>query len=56
MRGVKFGRQLQYDKYQIEAIMRKTHEGEGYGAIAKSLWMKNAKVQMIALRETYQIE
>ena len=50
-RGVKLGRKRQFDQYQIAAIMKKRNEGEGYGAIAKSLGMKKSTVAMIIKRE-----
>ena len=50
-RGIKFGRKRQVDKYQIAEIMKKRNEGEGYGAIAKSLGMKKSTIQMIIKRE-----
>ena len=50
-RGVKFGRKRQFDQYQIAEIMKKRNQGEGYGAIAKSLGMKKSTVQMIVNRE-----
>ena len=50
-RGVKFGRKRQFDQYQIAEIMRKRDQGEGYGAIAKSLGMKKSTVAMIVKRE-----
>ena len=50
-RGVKFGRKRQFDQYQIAEIMKKRNQGEGYGAIAKSLGMKKSTIQMIVKRE-----
>ena len=36
-RGVKFGRKRMYDKHQIQEIMSKRNEGQGYGTIARAL-------------------
>ena len=46
-RGVKFGAKRKFDKFQIAEILKKRNEGEGYGAIAKSLGMKKSTIQMI---------
>ena len=50
-RGVKFGAKRKFDKFQIAEILKKRNEGEGYGAIAKSLGMKKSTIQMIIKRE-----
>ena len=50
-RGVKFGRKRTYDKYQIEEILSKRKEGQGYGTIARSMGMNRGTVQKIVNRE-----
>ena len=50
-RGVKFGRKRTYDKYQIEEILSKRKEGQGYGTIARSMGMHRGTVQKIINRE-----
>jgi len=50
-RGVKFGAKRKFDKYQIQEIMDKRKQGQGYGTIAKSLGMNRATVQKIVQRE-----
>ncbi len=50
-RGVKLGRKRQFDQYQIAEILKKRDQGEGYGAIAKSLGMNKSTVAMIIKRE-----
>jgi len=50
-RGVKFGAKRKFDKFQIAEILKKRNEGDGYGAIAKSLGMKKSTVAMIIKRE-----
>jgi len=50
-RGVKFGRKRTYDKYQIQEIIEKRKEGQGYGTIARSMGMNRGTVQKIVNRE-----
>ena len=50
-RGVKFGRKRTYDKYQIQEILDKRKEGQGYGTIARSMGMNRGTVQKIVNRE-----
>ncbi len=50
-RGVKFGAKRKFDKFQIQEIMNKRKQGEGYGTIAKSLGMNRSTVQKIVERE-----
>jgi DNA invertase Pin-like site-specific DNA recombinase len=50
-RGVKFGRKRTYDKYQIQEILEKRNEGQGYGTIARSMGMNRGTVQKIINRE-----
>ena len=51
-RGVKFGAKRKYDKHQVQEILRKRKEGEGYGTIARSLGMSRATIQTIVKRES----
>ena len=51
-RGVKFGAKRKYDKHQVQEILRKRKEGEGYGTIARSLGMSRATFQTIVKRES----
>ena len=46
-RGVKFGRKLTYTQFQVDEIMKKRMEGQGYGTICKSLGMSRSMVQRI---------
>ena len=50
-RGVKFGRKRIYDKHQIQEIMSKRNEGQGYGTIARALGMSRGTIQSIVKRE-----
>ena len=50
-RGVKFGRKRMYDKHQIQEIMSKRNEGQGYGTIARALGMSRGTIQSIVKRE-----
>ena len=50
-RGVKFGAKRKYDKHQVQEILKKKSEGEGYGTIARSLGMSRATIQTIVKRE-----
>ena len=50
-RGVKFGRKRGYDKHQIQEIMSKRKEGQGYGTIARALGMSRGTIQSIVKRE-----
>ena len=50
-RGVKFGAKRKFDKFQIQEIMDKRKQGQGYGTIAKSLGMNRSTVQKIVERE-----
>ena len=54
-RGVKFGRKRTYDKYQIEEILSKRKEGQGYGTIARSMGMHRGTVQKIINRENAMV-
>ena len=47
LRGVKFGRKLTYTRFQVDEIMKKRSEGQGYGTISKSLGMSRSMVQRI---------
>ena len=50
-RGVKFGAKRKYDKHQIQEILRKREEGEGYGTIGRAMGMSRATIQTIVKRE-----
>ena len=50
-RGVKFGAKRKYDKHQIQEIMSKRNEGQGYGTIARAMGMSRATIQSIVKRE-----
>ncbi len=50
-RGVKFGMKRKYDKHQIQEILSKREQGEGYGTIGRALGMSRATVQSIVKRE-----
>ena len=50
-RGVKFGMKRKYDKHQIQEIMSKRNEGQGYGTIGRAMGMSRATIQSIVKRE-----
>ena len=50
-RGVKFGKKRKYNQHQIQEIMKKRDQGEGYGTIARALGMSRATIQSIVKRE-----
>ena len=50
-RGVKFGAKRKYNQHQIQEIMSKRNEGQGYGTIARALGMSRASVVSIVKRE-----
>ena len=50
-RGVKFGAKRKYDKHQIQEIMSKRNEGQGYGTIGRAMGMSRATIQSIVKRE-----
>jgi len=50
-RGVKFGAKRKYNQHQIQEIMSKRNEGQGYGTIARALGMSRATIQTIVKRE-----
>ena len=50
-RGVKFGRKRSYDKHQVQEILNKRNEGQGYGTIARAMGMSRATIQSIVKRE-----
>ena len=55
-RGVKFGRKRMYDKHQIQEIMSKRNEGQGYGTIARALGMSRGTIQSIVKRELEEVK
>ena len=50
-RGVKFGMKRKYNQHQIDEIMRKREQGEGYGTIGRALGMSRSTVATIVKRE-----
>ena len=50
-RGVKFGAKRKYDKFQIQEILNKRNQGQGYGQIAKAMGMSRSTVSTIVKRE-----
>jgi len=50
-RKVKFGAKRKYDKHQIQEILSKRNEGQGYGTIARAMGMSRATIQSIVKRE-----
>ena len=50
-RGVKFGAKRKFDKHQVQEILKKKEQGEGYGTIARALGMSRSTVQTIVKRE-----
>ena len=50
-RGVKFGMKRKYNPHQIQEIMKKREQGEGYGTIARSLGMSRSTIASIVKRE-----
>ena len=50
-RGVKFGKKRKYNQHQIQEIMSKRNEGQGYGTIARALGMSRGTIQSIVKRE-----
>ena len=50
-RGVKFGAKRKYDKHQIQEIMSKRNEGQGYATIGRAMGMSRATIQSIVKRE-----
>ena len=55
-RKVKFGAKRKYDKHQIQEIMSKRNEGQGYGTIARAMGMSRATIQSIVKRELEVVE
>ena len=55
-RGVKFGRKRSYDKHQVQEILNKRNEGQGYGTIARAMGMSRATIQSIVKRELEVVE
>ena len=55
-RGVKFGRKRVYNKHQIQEIMSKRQEGQGYGTIARALGMSRGTIQSIVKRESEEVK
>ena len=49
--GVKFGAKRKFDKFQIQEIMNKREEGQGYGRIGKALGISRSTIQKIVERE-----
>ena len=54
-RGVKFGAKRKYDKHQIQEILRKREQGEGYGTIGRAMGMSRATIQTIVKRELVEV-
>ena len=50
-RKVKFGAKRKYDKHQVQEILNKRKEGQGYGTIARAMGMSRATIQSIVKRE-----
>ena len=50
-RGVKLGMKRKYNQHQIQEIMKKREQGEGYGTIARSLGMSRSTIASIVKRE-----
>ena len=48
---MKFGRKRMYDKHQIQEIMSKRNDGQGYGTIARAFGISRATIQTIVKRE-----
>ena len=55
-RKVKFGAKRKYDKHQIQEILSKRNEGQGYGTIARAMGMSRATIQSIVKRELEVVE
>ena len=49
--GVKFGMKRKYDQFQINEIMGKRQQGQGYGQIGKAMGMSRSTVSTIVKRE-----
>jgi DNA invertase Pin-like site-specific DNA recombinase len=49
--GVKFGMKRKYDQFQINEIMGKRQQGQGYGQIGKAMGMSRSTVATIVKRE-----
>ncbi len=54
-RGVKFGAKRKFDKHQVQEILKKKEQGEGYGTIARALGMSRSTVQTIVRRENAMV-
>ena len=54
-RKVKFGAKRKYDKHQIQEIMSKRNEGQGYGTIGRAMGMSRATIQSIVKRELEEV-
>ena len=54
-RGVKLGKKRKYNQHQIQEIMSKRNEGQGYGTIARALGMSRATIQTIVKRELAEV-
>ena len=50
-RKVKFGAKRKYNKHQVQEILNKRNEGQGYGTIARAMGMSRATIQSIVKRE-----
>jgi hypothetical protein len=50
-RGVRFGAKRKYDQNNINEIMDRRKQGEGYGTIAKAMGMSRSTVSTIVKRE-----
>ena len=55
-RKVKFGAKRKYDKHQVQEILNKRNEGQGYGTIARAMGMSRATIQSIVKRELEVVE
>ena len=54
-RKVKFGAKRKYDKHQIQEILSKRNEGQGYGTIGRAMGMSRATVASIVKREKVEV-
>ena len=50
-RGVKFGMKRKYNQHQIQEIMLKRSQGQGYGTIGRAMGISRGTIQSIIQRE-----
>ena len=54
-RGVKFGAKRKFDKHQVQEILKKKEQGEGYGTIGRAMGISRHTVASIVKRELVEV-